>query len=119
MELQCRKFSPQPPRKDPKLGLIYPFKLSIHGFARITKPYQLANQAKHDKSLLALGDEVHGEAVDGFSKKPVGRPRVEHATHTHKATFVDLRGGAYAHVEIGVRDQLADARRSSDVACKA
>lgn len=108
MELQCRKFSSHPPRRDSKLKkLVYPFKLSIHGFARITETYQDGKELCRETSHTALGDEVHGEAIDGFSLKPHGKERVEHATGTHKATFVSLRGGAYAHVEIGVREQLA------------
>jgi hypothetical protein len=111
LELQCRKFSLQPPRKDPKLGkLIYPFKLSIFGIARITKPLDPHTSATKKTSLLAVGDEVHGEAVDGYGIRPVGRPAVGNATGTHKASFVTVKGSAYAHVEIGVRDHLESTR---------
>lgn len=111
LELQCRKFSPQPPRRDPKVGkLIYPFKISIHGYARITKPFESKTAAIREESLLNVDDEIHGEAVDGYGLKPVGRPTIEHATATHKASFVTVKGGAYAHVEIGVRDHLESSR---------
>lgn len=92
--------------------MIYPFKLSIHGYARISKTYEAGKALKSTKSFIAEGDEIHGEAVDGYSCKPLGKPTVEHATATHKASFVKARGGAYAHVEIGVRDQLASAKKS-------
>lgn len=118
LELQCRKFSVQQPRRHPDLGkVIHPFKISIHGYARVVKPYLKPYSAVgpndgstplRQQSMLILGDEIHGEAVDGYGQKPIGRPEVRHATASHKATFVKVRGG-YAHVEISVRDHLSSA----------
>lgn len=114
LQLQCRKFYPQQPRKDPNLGrIVYPFKVSIHGRAWVSKPYEDDVPNLREQSMRNLGDEVHGETLDGFAQKPIGRPKVDHATSTHKATFVTIRGG-YAHVEIGVRDHLNNATLLAD-----
>jgi len=107
LELQCRKFHLQGPIKT-KLtkGLVFSFKLSIHGFARVSKTLAEKCTPISDASRLNEGDEIHGETINGFSSKPPSRPEVKHATSTHKATFVATRGQSFASVEIGVRDQL-------------
>lgn len=108
MEIQCRRFTARTPKKDAKLGkTVYPFKLSIHGFARVTEAYAKDAILYRDESHTGSDDELHGTTVDGFAVKPLGKQRVEHATGTHKATYVQCRGGVYAHVEIGVREHLA------------
>ena len=110
ISIVCRKFSPQPPRKD--FGkMVYPFKLSIHGSAIVEKAYELEAQLKRKESHWLIGDGVHGEAVDGYAGKPIKPPVLVNETHTHKAQSVTLRGGAYAHVEIGVRDHLSSVKQ--------
>lgn len=106
IELQCRKFYTHPPRRDPNRGLVYPFKVSIHGFARISKPYETNAPISRKESFVGEGDEIHGEALDGYSLKPIAKAKIEHATSTHKASFVTLRKG-YAHIEIGMREHMA------------
>lgn len=109
LELQCRKFFPQQPRKDPTLGkIVYPFKVSIHGCARVSKSYEDDVPSLRPQSMRDFGDEVHGETLDGFAQKPIGKPRIDHGTSSHKASFVTIRRG-YAHVEISVRDHLNSA----------
>lgn len=110
ISIVCRKFSPQPPRRESG-KLVYPFKLSIHGSATIGKAYDGKDQLKRDESFWSEGDEVHGEAVDGYAGKPIKAPVLVNETHTHKAQAVTIRGGAYAHVEIGVRDHLASIKQ--------
>lgn len=107
LDLQCRKFHLHGPTKT-KLtkGLVYTFKLSIHGYARVSKTLADKTAPISSSSRLDEGDEIHGETINGFSSKPPGRPEVKHATSTHKATFVSTRGQSFASVEIGVRDQL-------------
>lgn len=106
LELQCRKFFLQQPKINATLGkVVYPFKVSIHGSARVLEPYEDSAVYHRPKSMRKLGDEVHGETLDGFAQKPVGKPRIDHGTSSHKASFVKIRRG-YAHVEIGVRDHL-------------
>lgn len=108
IEIRCRKFVPQQPRMDPKLGkVIYPFKLNIHGFARISEVYPSSKKSYKEKSYRGADDEIHGETLDGFSLKPAGKTRVKRGSGSHKAQFVQCRGGSYVHVEIGVREQLA------------
>jgi hypothetical protein len=107
LKLQCRKFSLQGPiRSRHTNGLVYTFKLNIHGFATITKELVETSTKISDKSLMKEGDEIHGETINGFSSKAPGRETVDHATSTHKATFVSTRGPSFATVEIGIRDQL-------------
>ncbi|NMG29446.1 hypothetical protein [Aromatoleum evansii] len=87
-------------------GLIYPFKVSIHGFARVVKAYESESSLFRKSSFWKVDDEIHGEALDGHSSKPISRPTVTAATATHKASFVDIRNG-YAHVEIGIREHMS------------
>lgn len=106
LKLQCRKFFLQQPRKNAKLGnVVYPFKVSIHGRAWVSKPYEDGVPSLRPQSMRDLGDEVHGETLDGFAQKPIAKPRIDHGTSSHKASFVEIRRG-YAHVEIGMRDHL-------------
>lgn len=107
LALQCRKLKMHGPIKS-KLTkrLVYNFKLSIHGFAKVTKPLSDECEQISPGSMISEGDEIHGETINGFSVKPLGREEVKHATGTHKATFVATRGQSYASVEIGVRDHL-------------
>lgn len=113
ISIVCRKFSVQPPRKD-NGKMVYPFKLSIHGAATVAKPYESQDQLNRKESFWAAGDEVHGEAVDGYSGRPIGPRVLVNETHTHKAQAVTLKGGAYAHVEIGVRDHLNSVQKISN-----
>lgn len=107
LELQCRKFHLQGPIKSKLVkGLVFTFKLSIHGFARVSKILPDPSTKISEGSLLNEGDEIHGETINGFSSKAPGRPKIKHATSTHKASFVATHGQSYATVEIGVRDQL-------------
>lgn len=107
LELQCRKFSLHGPTKTKKTkALVFAFKLSIHGFARVAKELQDSTNQISEDSMIDEGDEIHGETINGFSSKAPSRPEVKHATSTHKASFVSTRGPSYAVVEIGVRDQL-------------
>jgi hypothetical protein len=107
IELQCRKFQPHTPRRDAKMGcLVHPFKLSIFGKAWITEAYVGNKTLFCEGSKLELSDEVRGEAIDGFALRLLGKPAVVNATSSHKATSLRCRGGVYAHVEIGVREQL-------------
>ena len=108
--ISCRKFSPQPPRKESG-RTVYPFKLSIFGSAAVEKAYERQDQLSRKQSHWSIGDEVHGEAVDGYAGKPIAPRVLENKTHTHKAQGVIIRGGAYAHVEIGVRDHLASVKQ--------
>jgi len=111
ISITCRKFSAQPPYL--KAGkLVYPFKLSIHGTAKVKEAYSNDSQLKVQKSHWSEGDEIHGEAVDGYSGKAFRNPpQVINLTSTHKAQAVEMRGGVYAHVEIGMRDQLTDIKK--------
>lgn len=113
ISIVCRKFSSQPPRRDSG-KVVYPFKLSIHGAAKVEKAYDQADQLNRKVSYWSVGDEVHGEAIDGYAGKPIGPLGLVNATHTHKAQGVTLRGGAYAHVEIGVRDHLTSVKQIPD-----
>lgn len=105
--IRARKFQVQPPRRDPKIGkMVFPFKVSIFGVALIEEAYESDVVLYRECSHRAIGDELRGEALDGFAKKPFGRERVAKGSGTHKATFVDMRGGVYAHVEIAPRHLL-------------
>ena len=105
VELETRKYSPRPPKKLPGIGVVYPFTLSIYGVARIHK----ANEEGHSKrvatSMIAKGDSVNGESIDGYALKPLGKSSVEHATGRHKASFI-MAKKCYAHVQISPRDAL-------------
>ena len=107
LELQCRKISLHGPTKN-KLSpkLVFSFKLSIHGYARIAKPLADLTAVLSQTSHVSEGDEIHGERIFGFSFKPLGRQEVKHATGTHKATFVATKANSYALIEIGVREHL-------------
>lgn len=115
ISIVCRKFSLQMPRRDSGIT-VYPFKLSIHGSATVEKAHDGEGQLKRKESFWSVGDEVHGEAVDGYAGKPIKSPVLVNATHTHKAQSVTIRGGAYAHVEIGVRDHLTSVKQITNKA---
>lgn len=106
IDLQCRKLTFHPPRRDPKLGLVYPFKLGIRGLAKVSRPLDPGSDPWRQGSFSAVGDQISGEAIDGFSGKPIKGASVKPATGRHKASFVSIRGPAYAHVEIGIRELL-------------
>lgn len=107
LKLQCRKFLLQKPIKNKHTNsMVFPFKLNIHGYATVTKELSENLEKIFEKSRTNEGDEIHGETINGFSAKAPGKPSVDHATSTHKATFVATRGQSYATVEIGIRDQL-------------
>lgn len=110
--IECRKFTIQPPRRESG-KCFYPFKISIHGEATVKQVYDGEGQLKSKRSFWAEGDEIHGEAIDGYAGKPIKNNNIEvvNKTHTHKAQAITIRGGAYAHVEIGVRDHLASVKQ--------
>ena len=106
IDLQCRKLTVHPPRREIGVGIVYPFKLGIRGNATIARPLNAGESPWRLSSYLAIGDEVFGETVDGFSGKPVKDAKVKKASGRHKGSFVTVKGRAYAHVEIGVRELL-------------
>ncbi|MGO4366417.1 hypothetical protein [Pseudomonas sp. PAB10] len=107
LDLQCRKFTLHPPKKNKDLNLVvYPFKLSIFGYATVKKEFSKSETLVKETSGRNVGDEIHGETVGGFSAKAPSKPEVKHATSTHKASFITTRGQSFAFVEIGVRDHL-------------
>lgn len=105
--LQARKFLPRLPERDAKINVVvYPFKLSIFGKARIEKELSPLKAIWLESSHLNLGDELHGESVTGHSEKPLARPSIEHATGTHRASVLRTKGRSFARIEIGVRALL-------------
>lgn len=117
IEIQARKFLMQTPRRDSKLNkLVYPFKVSIFGIARVSQVYPDDQGLYRECSMRCEGDELRGETLDGFATKPIGKQRVAKATASHKATFVDCRGGVYAHIEIGPRHLLAASNKPAMIA---
>lgn len=107
LELQCRKINLHGPIKEKLIkGVVWRFKLSIHGYARVAKTLSDPSKRLSKGSLIQLGDEIHGEAISGFSVKPLNKASVAHATASHKATFISSRAYSYAAVEIGVREML-------------
>ncbi|MGO4803454.1 hypothetical protein ACEN2T_29730 [Pseudomonas sp. W22_MBD1_FP4] len=107
LELKCRKFTLHQPKRNKDLNLlIYPFKLSIFGYATVKKEFSKSETLVNKTSGCNVGDSIHGEAVGGFSAKAPSKPEVKHATATHKASFIITRGQSFAFVEIGVRDHL-------------
>lgn len=113
IDIQCRKFTAHPPRRDPNLGLVYPFKLGIRGLARVGRPLDPGSDPWRSGSFTASGDQIFGETIDGFAGKPIRNVRVGPATGRHKGSFVTIRGPAYAHVEIGVRELLQRKSKSN------
>ena len=104
--LQSRKYTVHVPYRDRDTKMmVYPFKLSIFGIATIKKALSGVNPV-NPTSFIDEDDEVHGTSLSGHSSKILGRETVQHATHTHKATFVTTRGLSYAVVEAGTREQM-------------
>ena len=113
LNLQCRKLYLHGPIKSKDLNrLIYTFKLSIHGFATVSKSLPENAIAVSESSRTDIGDAIHGEAIGGYSFKAPGRQTVDHATSTHKAKFISTRSQSFAFVEIGVRDHLQAAAKT-------
>lgn len=107
LSLQTRKYLPKPPEKDSKLGkVVYPFKLTIFGIARIAAELNPKLPLWSLGSKLDHGDELHGESIFGRSEKPLGKPSVVNATGSHKATALATRGRSFAKIEVGVRSLL-------------
>jgi hypothetical protein len=105
--LQTRKFLPRIPERDATINaVVYPFKLSIFGKVRINKELEPKKAIWLASSRLDLGDELHGEAINGRCEKPLGRPSIEHATGTHRASVLSTRGRSFAQIEIGIRALL-------------
>ena len=95
-----------PPRRDPQLGVVYPFKMGIRVLATISQPLASSSRPWRPVSHLVPGDQLFGESIDGFSGKPIKGEKVSKASGRHKGSFVKIRKHAYAHVEIGVTELL-------------
>lgn len=105
--LKTRKFTPQLPRRDATMGHVFCFKLGINSEAHVTEAYAPGKPLHRPKaSFLTVGDALWAMTIDGFAKKPIGPPEVKKGSGAHKASFISLRGGAYAHIEGAVRELL-------------
>lgn len=104
LDFSTRKFYPVRPRKDETVQcLVYPFRLMIFGKGCIVEELNPKEPICCPTSLLDEGDEIRGERITGFSKKPIAAPTVKAATGTHQASFISAKEFAYAEIEIGLR----------------
>lgn len=105
--LQCRKFSPLRPRNDDVMKqLVFPFKLGISSLVTITEELNPKNYRFKAGSILDMDVSLLGETIDGFSLKPLGTQKIVQGSAQHKASEINTKGFAYAHVEIGLRALL-------------
>lgn len=111
LDLKTRQFHASPPTKDPGTGKIrYGFRLGVRSSVVVTEAYAEPKASKAvDTSMTAIGDEILGTSIDGWSKKPLGKPNVSRGSASHSASFISIRGGCYAHIEIAPREILENA----------
>lgn len=85
--------------------MVYPFRLSIHGYAFVTQA--LAPEAKpvDPESDCAVGAEVRGESLWGYAGK-VSRPELKQLTGGHKGTEVAAQRHALVRLETPLRQVL-------------
>lgn len=111
MSFQCRKFTPRPPRKCKELNaIVYAFKLSIHGTARIDKELSPKKCRLNKASSLDVGDTLEAQVISGITTKMWSGPDVAPATGSHKGSFITTRDYGYAIIEIPVRELLTMVR---------
>lgn len=106
--LQTRKLTMHLPRHNKEKNCKeYPFKLGINSLAEIVEAYPKERKSDKPKSARSLGDGLRATVIDGYALKIIGRPTIEKGSASHKGQFLTVKGGSYAHVEIGTRELLA------------
>lgn len=114
IKVQTRKFDAYPPKRHPHKGLMWQFGLGIRSSAEITEAYTEPNsKVVFTTSLTALGDEILGTCIDGWSRKPLGEPNISKGSASHSASHLHIYGGCYACVEIPPREHLDSAEISA------
>ncbi|WP_322086051.1 hypothetical protein [Burkholderia sp. BCC1999] len=108
IELKTRKFNASPPTIDPgSKQMRWGFQLGMNSSAWIDQPYSSPmNDVVFTTSMVAQGDLLTGGCIDGWSRKPLGKPHVSKGSASHSATFVSIKGGCYAHIQTPAREHL-------------
>lgn len=105
IEVQCRKYYNLLPFRDKSLNrIVYPFKLSIFGKVKVVKVLDEGAKPVCATSMIAVGDEIMGEAIAGHCAKALPKPQIINATASHKASFIKTRGHSYARLDAGMRE---------------
>lgn len=108
IELRTRKFNSSPPvmvagSKEMRWG----FQLGMNSFAQIEEAYASPKTSVvFVSSMVDVADKLTGGCIDGWSRKPLGRPHVSKGSGSHSATFVSIKGGCYAHIQTPAREHL-------------
>lgn len=106
--LQTRKLTMHLPRHNKEKNRNeYPFKLGINSLAEIVEAYPEGRHSDKSNSARSRGDSLRATVIDGYALRILGRPTVAKGSGTHKGQFLTVKGGSYAHVEIGTRELLA------------
>jgi hypothetical protein len=108
IELKTRKFNSSPPVIDAgSKEMRWGFQLGMNSSAWIEEPYASPEKSvAFLSSMVATADKLTGGCIDGWSRKPLGKPHVSKGSGTHSATFLSIRGGCYAHIQTPAREHL-------------
>ncbi|WP_156432107.1 hypothetical protein [Burkholderia latens] len=117
IDVQTRQWDAGRPMLDPKTNKKrYAFRLGIRSSAVISEAYaDPANSVSVATSMISEGDEIMGTTIRGWSKKPLGKPNVEKGSGSHSASFLTVKGGCFARVEIPAREILENASLETPV----
>lgn len=108
IELKTRKFNSSPPVMDAQSKeMRWGFQLGMNSSAWIGQAYDAPETSVvFDSSMVEDDDKLTGGCIDGWSKKPLGKPHVQKGSGSHSATFVSIKGGCYAHIQAPAREHL-------------
>ena len=82
------------------------FQLGINSIAWIVQEYASKDAVFFETSMVANEDRISGGCIDGWSRKPLGKPHVEKGSGAHSAEFLLVKGGCYAHIQTPERAHL-------------
>ena len=114
--LQGRKFNLKLPRRVDQ-NLQYPFKLGVGAKGHVETCLLHPAEPFFDTSITNAGAKLVGDSINGHATKPISS-KVAHGSAKHKATFIQAKGHAYAHIEIPKRELLQKKRVSRKVTKK-
>lgn len=98
--VKARKIVPQLPVKDMRLGsLVYRFIFERNSSVEILEELSPRVHKVKDTSLLAVGDNISGLSISGFSVAPIPSPVIKKGSATHKANFLSCHGFLFAEIK--------------------
>jgi hypothetical protein len=117
IQIKTRQFNPSPPIMDATTRQMrWNFQLGINSSAWIVHEYSSKASVVFETSMVANEDKITGGCIDGWSRRPLGKPNVEKGSGTHSAEFLVVKGGCYAHIQTPERAHLNSPAMTSKIA---